>query len=215
MEGHEAAVQEYLDALTPDTCYIIHRSQAYAKEPALKIEPIYGSKFKVEKIEQKHIEEWRTVLPAAGETLFHCRENPFMPKGALVPLDCVQKWDKPIQISSGSPSIKSDVWFRQDSEFAQPYVWAKMHLYSGDNGFPCVEARVFNVLWLEMFKESMREMNYVAFEAGLEFKLTWAGEALGFSFFAYNDSFNTFFSRIFEHVQAFQPDEQFFNNKKD
>ena len=78
-----------------------------------------------------------------------------------------------------------------------------MHLHSADNGFPCVEARVFNVLWLEMFKESMRELNYVAFEAGLEFKLTWAGEALGFTFFAYNDSYNQFFEVIFEHIRNF------------
>ena len=75
-----------------------------------------------------------------------------------------------------------------------------MKLFSVDNGFPNVEARVFNVLWLEMFKESIREIGYAAQEASLDFKITWTGEALKFNLFAYNDSYTGFFKIIFENI---------------
>ena len=68
-----------------------------------------------------------------------------------------------------------------------------MRLFSSDNNFPNVETRVFNVLWLEMFKESIREMSYQAQESSLEFKILWTGEEMRFNVFAYNDSFITFF----------------------
>ena len=75
-----------------------------------------------------------------------------------------------------------------------------MKLYTADNNFPCVEARVFNVLWLEMFKEYIREVSYAAQEASLDFKITWSGEALKFNLFAYNDSYKDFFKIIFENI---------------
>ena len=46
-----------------------------------------------------------------------------------------------------------------------------MKLFTADNNFPCVEARVFIILWLEMFKESIREISYSAKEASLDFKI--------------------------------------------
>ena len=51
LDDRKQDIQKFLDALTPDTCYIIHRSQGYKGEAGLKVEPIYDSKFKVEKIE--------------------------------------------------------------------------------------------------------------------------------------------------------------------
>ena len=61
-----------------------------------------------------------------------------------------------------SPKLRSTILFRQDTEFKQPLVWISMKLFSADNNFPNVEARVFNVLWIEIFKESIREINYAA-----------------------------------------------------
>ena len=78
-----------------------------------------------------------------------------------------------------------------------------MKLFTADNNFPCVEARVFIILWLEMFKESIREINYSAKEASLDFKISWTGEAVRFNLFSYNDSYKEFFRIIFENVQDF------------
>ena len=75
-----------------------------------------------------------------------------------------------------------------------------MKLFTSDNNFPCVEARVFNVLWLEMFKESIREISYSAQEASAEFKISWTGEAMRFNLFTYNDSYKEFFKIIFQNV---------------
>ena len=46
------------------------------------------------------------------------------------------------------------VWFKQDDQFDQPYVWAKVQLLSNDIGFPeNTAAKTFIVMWIEMFKE--------------------------------------------------------------
>ena len=89
-----------------------------------------------------------------------------------------------------------------------------MKLFSADNNFPNVEARVFNILWIEMFKESIREINYAAKEANLDFTISWTGEAIKFGVFAYNDSCKNLFAIIFEKISEFNPEEEFFNNKK-
>ena len=54
--------------------------------PNLQEEPIYGSKFKLEPIAEAFLDMMEKVMPdkAAGEEIFHPRENPFMPKKALV-----------------------------------------------------------------------------------------------------------------------------------
>ena len=154
-------------------------------------------------------------MPTPDENIHHVLENPFMPRQALVSkkIDVHPDEDYPKKISDGT-SLKSEVYFRQDSQFPQPYIWISMRLFSADNNFPNVETRVFNVLWLEMFKESIREMSYQAQESSLEFKILWTGEAMRFNVFAYNDSFITFFKLLFENVQHFQPTKQFFEDKK-
>ena len=77
---------QFLKELTPRTCYIISRNEAYASLPNLQEEPIYGSKFKLEPIDEALLDMFGKVMPdkAAGEEIFHPRENPFMPKKALV-----------------------------------------------------------------------------------------------------------------------------------
>ena len=77
---------QFLKELTPRTCYIISRNEAYASLPNLQEEPIYGSKFKLEPIDEALLDMFGKVMPskADGEEIFHPQENPFMPKQALV-----------------------------------------------------------------------------------------------------------------------------------
>ena len=120
MSGYEKKVQEYLRALTPRTCYIISRNDVYSTLENLRTEPIYGSKFLVEKISDEKLKELEQVMPKEDEQIFHVLENPFMPKKKPVSrrkynLDL--KEDYPKLIKSRDQNLKSDIFFRQDSEF--------------------------------------------------------------------------------------------------
>ena len=41
-------------------------------------------------------------------------------------------------------------------------------------------AKAFIVMWIEMFKEECRELNYTAEMASIEFKSNWTGDAVNF-----------------------------------
>ena len=74
-------IDEYLNCLTPQNCYIIHRDKAYAEKfkDDLKVEPIYKSLYRVVKIADEKILEWENVMPRPGEDLNHPDKNLFVP----------------------------------------------------------------------------------------------------------------------------------------
>ena len=87
----------------------------------LRTEPIYGSKFLVDKIPDEKLEDLEQVMPKEGEEIYHVLENPFMPKKKPVSrrkYNIDPKEDKPKLISTQDQNLKSDVFFRQDSEFS-------------------------------------------------------------------------------------------------
>ena len=53
--GPAEKVIEYINLLTPDNCYIIHRNKAYENLPDLKTEPIYNAKYSLRKIEEEKL----------------------------------------------------------------------------------------------------------------------------------------------------------------
>ena len=176
---------KYLEYLTPDRCYIIHRSKEYANTLGanLRTEPIYNSQFGVEKIDDAALQEWACAMPREGEQLGHPLFNPFVPTGRLRAVKAARiggKPGKPQQIR-GQNDRRSMVFFKKDDTFDQPYVWAKVTLLSNDLAFPANRAsKTFIVMWLEMFNEECRELNYTATQAGVAFKSNWSGEAVSF-----------------------------------
>ena len=74
-------------------------------------------------------------MPTADEYIHHVLENPFMPRNALVSkkINVLPQDDHPKKISDNT-SLKSDVYFRQDSEFPQPYVWISLGFFDGSKG---------------------------------------------------------------------------------
>ena len=74
-------VEEYLNYLTPQKCYIVHRDKAYAEKykDDLQLEPIYKSFYRVEKIAEEKLNEWSEAMPRPGEDLDHPARNLFVP----------------------------------------------------------------------------------------------------------------------------------------
>ena len=69
-------------------------------------------------------------------------------------------------------------------------------------------------MWLEMFKEQCRELNYTADQAGVRYKQSLT-EGISFELFSYNDSYHQFFAEVFKEIKDFKPSEKFFESKKE
>ena len=74
--------------------------------------------------------------------------------------------------------------------------------------------KAFIVMWLRMLDEEVRELNYMAAEAGISFNSTWNAENIGFQLFSYNDGYHQFFAEIFKGIHSFVPTLEFFESKK-
>ena len=68
-------VQKYLELMTPDRCYLIHRSAEFSNEEGLETEEWYESKYKIESISDKHLKEWNEALPTEEDQLDHPPTN--------------------------------------------------------------------------------------------------------------------------------------------
>ena len=62
---------------------MIHRDQNYRNEKDLQIEPIYGTQYKIVKLDDAKLEAWSKSVPKQGESLGHPPPNTFVPKEQL------------------------------------------------------------------------------------------------------------------------------------
>jgi secreted Zn-dependent insulinase-like peptidase len=88
-------------------------------------------------------------------------------------------------------------------------------MYSTDNDFP-VDSRssVFIALWQNMLNEYLRELNYTALLARINFGQTYTSNSFGFSINSYNQNYFQFFAKAFDQIQHFEPSEEFYNAKR-
>ena len=119
---------------------------------------------------------------------------------------------KPVKTDSG----KSTVWFKQDDTHDQPYVWSRVELLCNDiDIWKDKLGKAFIMMWIEMFKEHTRELNYMAKEAGVKFTIKWTSESLIITVYGYNESFERYFEVIFNEINSINVDKDFFESKKE
>ena len=183
-------IMQYLDDLDVRDCYVIHRDQAYMNEEGLKTEPIYGTQYKIEPFDMHKLFVWSCTYPRPTEKIGQPPKNTFLPTKPLesmrVKVPKVEKPGKP-EFILGTNIDESNVWFKRDDTFDQPYVWAKIALLSKDHGFPKNKAiSAFIEMWIKMLDEDIRELSYVAHLSGIQFGSTWNEENIGFDLYSFN-----------------------------
>ena len=86
----------------------------------MRIEPIYGTQFKSEKIANELIQNWATAMPRVGEVLDYPPPNVYVPTRIPEQRKNVRNEGdpigKPLKLQGGDDG-KSDVWFKQDDQF--------------------------------------------------------------------------------------------------
>lgn len=82
-----------------------------------------------------------------------------------------------------------------------PKVVTKLKVYSNDCLFTQKpEARVFAHVWEEVVKESLREFNYMADLAKLDFDLSIDIDSIDFTWSGYNDSMANYIQQTLERI---------------
>ena len=99
----------------------MQRLKSFGEESDLVVEPIYGTKYKMEKIPEELIQEWATTMPKEDELLDYPPPNTFVPEN----IPTSKKAEKPDESERHTPPKclreggegKSEVWFKQDDQF--------------------------------------------------------------------------------------------------
>ena len=75
-------------------------------------------------------------------------------------------------------------------------------------------SHVFTGIWNACLSESLREISYMAELAGQGSSLSLSIDFMNISFAGYNDGLENYIEEVFQSLQTFKVEEQFFNNKK-
>ena len=74
--------------------------------------------------------------------------------------------------------------------------------------------KAFIVMWIEMVKESCRELNYNASEAGVKQTIKWNEESLIITTQGYNEAYESFFVETFKNLVLDFDNSSFFESKR-
>lgn len=70
-------------------------------------------------------------------------------------------------------------------------------------------------MWVNMVNENLRELNYMASLAGISANIETKPDHICISIDSYNDKVENFVQAFFATLQNFEPNEEFFEDKKD
>jgi secreted Zn-dependent insulinase-like peptidase len=107
------------------------------------------------------------------------------------------------------------VWFKADDQFEQPYLQTRVIFRTIDCGFsldPRMNA-VF-MLWEYAFKHSLQEELYQAELANINFDIGGFDSTFGLVFISHNQGYDKIYSKVFNAIKNFEPDEQIIEEKR-
>lgn len=147
--------------------------------------------YKTKHTATKFSEELLAKITSPNCPITNCKLD-LPPPNSLVPknFDILDK----DEANSALPSLilsneDTQVFYKKDDKFERPKAFVNLKLYTPDNGFgQTLEGRVFVCLWESVASEYMREFNYMAEMAKLEFKFSVLHDNIDFSWSGFNDS---------------------------
>jgi len=95
----------------------------------------------------------------------------------------------------------TDLWYKKDDKFEKPKTFVNMNLYTNDSLFGLnPQARAFSHLWKEVVDEYLREFNYMASEAKLDFSIGIAYDRLSFKWSGFNHKLPELINEMIQRV---------------
>jgi insulysin len=193
-------IKEYLNELRLDNLIILCQAKKFEAQCDLE-EPVYSTRYCIEKVLDLKELECDVSLP---------ENNVFLPKDLTVLAPEEERL--PIQVCK---SDFVDAFFKKDHRFGLPKVDVNIRLVF-DGSFSAV-ADITRTIFLEMFKESVREFVYLANMAEIKVRNSFVSYiSLEMNFKGFKDSLKLFLVEYLRRLLEFRPiDAQLFANLVD
>ncbi|XP_033611295.1 insulin-degrading enzyme-like [Cryptotermes secundus] len=201
-------IEMVLGYLTPENIRVAVVGQKF--EPiASEVEKWYGTKYKLEKIPESVLDEWR------GSNL--CDDLKLPPKNEFIPTDfdlMPQEENAPTYPVIVQDTPLSRVWFKQDNEFLLPKANLSFEFVSPLAYLDPVSCNM-TYMFVQLFKDALNEYAYAAELAGLRWELsnTKYGMILGVG--GYNSKQHVLLDKIMEKLTNFKIDPKRFEILKE
>ncbi|XP_060063916.1 insulin-degrading enzyme-like [Ylistrum balloti] len=192
-------ITSILDKLVPTNMRIRVAAKTY-DSIADQTEPLYGTKYMLEKIPEEKLQAWGCC--GFHENLRLPAVNEFIPESFdIVPRE-VQ--------SSTVPQLVRDsdlcrLWFHQDNTFLQPKASVKYEL-NNPLTYLTPANHVLTKLFVMLFKDALNEYSYDAELAGLHYDLSATKYGITLSISGYNDKQHVLLKKIMDRLTQFSVD---------
>jgi len=126
--------------------------------------------------------------------------NTLIPKNFDILAKDQEKSSKPMLLKQWEDT---DLWYKKDDKFERPKAIVSFKMYTTDNDFgQTAEARMFMTVWRSVMMEYMREFNYTAECANLEFTATVLHDNLNCVWSGFNDSMPNYITETISRLQG-------------
>jgi len=170
----------------PDSLNIFLRSKSLAGE-VTETEEWYSTKHSVHPIPESLIA--KMVNPKCeikSKKLGLPPANTLIPKNFNVLPENAAHSATPILLKKWADT---DLWYKKDDKFLRPKAIVNLKIYTTDNNFgSTIEARMFANVWKDVAEEAMREFNYTATCANLNFDASLLHDNINLSWSGFDDS---------------------------
>ncbi|GLV31928.1 Insulin degrading metalloproteinase [Carabus blaptoides fortunei] len=201
-------VEQLLEDFNPDNMRLAVIAKKYAGQTD-QIEPWYGTEFKVEKISENKLANWKNA--GFCDELKLPERNEFIPTNFdILPLD------KDI---TQHPSIIQDtalfrVWFKQDDEFLLPKTNITFDFVSPLAYLDPMNCNLTH-MFVQLFRDSLNEYAYAAEIAGMRWELTNTKYGLILGVGGYSSKQHVLLDKIMDKLTNFKIDPKRFEILKE
>lgn len=139
----------------------------------------------------------------------------FPPKNTLIPTDFDQFPCEESKMEKISESENSQIWHQQDNIFNLPKVRVSCNIYTEiDDLYTNIKTCMMKDLWVEIFDDSKRSMDYLAEMAKCNFSVSSLYKANKISGGCYTKSLQPFMKMLLDELRLYKDfnDEEKFNN---
>ncbi|KAL7290058.1 hypothetical protein TKK_0015787 [Trichogramma kaykai] len=172
------------------------------------VEPLYGTKYKMEKIPEETIQKWSKV--ELNKALAMPEKNEFIPSNfAIKPMGQLEKF--PVIIED-TPFIR--LWYKKDDEFLLPKAVMTFDFVSPLAYMDPLNSNM-TYMFVQLFRDSLNEYAYNADLAGIKWELSNSKYGMNLVMSGYDHKLDVLLEKVMERLMNFDYEEERFEILKE
>jgi insulysin len=186
----EKDYKQFLSLIRPDNMKIMYVSPTAKTD---KVEKYYGTKYSVNKIDDKQSQKWLSM--SIHPNLTFVESNPFIPSElSLIGDKSTSKPSNIIEIEKG------ELYYQPDNEILKPKAAASLVLLTNKiNKNP--KNLITSLLYVKSITETLREELYPARESGLNYSISSLPRGIKVKVNGFSDKLPLLFNKIFKSLK--------------